>query len=54
VVTNLCARFNIPKVVEEETEEDPSLDEHATVVPAGSKRAKTTKNDPNAATKKNP
>jgi hypothetical protein len=52
-VSNLCARFNIPEDVEEATEEEQSLDEHATTVPVGSKRAKTTKKDPNASAKKN-
>jgi hypothetical protein len=54
VVTHLCARFNIHEDVEEVTEEEQSLDEQATTVPVGSKRAKTTKKDPNASAKKNP
>ncbi|KAM0867625.1 hypothetical protein ACQ4PT_041879 [Festuca glaucescens] len=65
VVTNLCNRFNILDTVEEDRpdpeevspmEEDApgvSLEEDASVVPAGGKKTRPAKKDPNAATKRN-
>jgi predicted nuclease of restriction endonuclease-like (RecB) superfamily len=53
VVTNLCSRFNISEDDEKATEEDQAEEEHASAVPVGSKRAKPSKKDSNASSKKN-